>query len=896
VSIPEVQSRSRLLAFLKNFFAEKSSTSKAAPTDASYLTLGTNGDLSAERVLTAGDNITFTDGGAGGTLTIDASGGGGGGDVSVSGTPANNEIPTWTDSTTIKGEDNLTFDGTTLAVAGNETIITSNTGLTNDRALLVQNTADNCNIEVDAATSYEANVIFSENGTEKWIIGNREANDNLRIRNAEFTDTVLELTQGGSLGLSGGIEIDGDITVNGGDVYSVSSTGGFLLLKRHDATITTGETLGSILFQATENGTDASLGAEIRAVATENFVYPSNEGTKLEFLTTANGAGLYNVNMTLHDDGVLQVGSLKGNTDTNLTIFSDHSMYFDIDEDNDGSAGFYWRNGANTTVMFLDESGNLQMDGDLTVDGGDIYSIDSAGGDLFLRRNDSNIVADEVLGNIFFQATEDGSNVSFGAAIRGVATETFVYPTAEGTKLEFMTTPNGSGYYGVKMTLDGDGNLGIGTSSPTYLLEAATDTTNEGVVGVTQYNNTLAGDGADVNLSRARGTMAAPTVVQSGDQLGSLRFKGYDGSDFTDSARIQVVVDNTPGSMDMPARMVFETAADGSSVFKERLRLDSTGMVYIGDATDIAASPRGDLTVYGGAIHLGSHTSLIKDKGDFDRIVIVSGSHVSLCSPDGNAEFVVYETYCKTMSDLRVGGNIVCLSDTDTMITLGTANIAMFAGAKARIEMDGNGIGMFGETPGADTLSVGGDIETTGDLTIDGDTTATGQITTGYDPGVIAQQILDPSSVDLDALTNDTDNLWRVEWSVGSTTDPQVTFTAPANGKVMVHVTAYLDTTANTYFYAALSSSGDSKIGKTDSSVVGSEKLIWIPGSPSSTATGARDFHFYADGLTGGASYTWYLFMRITTAVTARILCGGSWPPMEMTVRPVYSAADIYTT
>ena len=48
-----------------------------APTDASYVTLGLNGDLSAERVLTAGSGITLTDGGAGSTLTIAASGGGG---------------------------------------------------------------------------------------------------------------------------------------------------------------------------------------------------------------------------------------------------------------------------------------------------------------------------------------------------------------------------------------------------------------------------------------------------------------------------------------------------------------------------------------------------------------------------------------------------------------------------------------------------------------------------------------------------------------------------------------------------------------------------------------------------------------------------------------------------
>lgn len=43
-----------------------------APPGASYLTLGTNTTLTNERVLTAGTNITFTDGGAGSTLTINA--------------------------------------------------------------------------------------------------------------------------------------------------------------------------------------------------------------------------------------------------------------------------------------------------------------------------------------------------------------------------------------------------------------------------------------------------------------------------------------------------------------------------------------------------------------------------------------------------------------------------------------------------------------------------------------------------------------------------------------------------------------------------------------------------------------------------------------------------------
>lgn len=47
-------------------------TGGGAPTDAQYLTLATNANLSAERVLTAGANVTLTDAGANGALTVAA--------------------------------------------------------------------------------------------------------------------------------------------------------------------------------------------------------------------------------------------------------------------------------------------------------------------------------------------------------------------------------------------------------------------------------------------------------------------------------------------------------------------------------------------------------------------------------------------------------------------------------------------------------------------------------------------------------------------------------------------------------------------------------------------------------------------------------------------------------
>lgn len=50
----------------------------AAPNTPSFLVLGTNAELTSERVLTAGTNITLTDGGAGSTLTIAASASGSG--------------------------------------------------------------------------------------------------------------------------------------------------------------------------------------------------------------------------------------------------------------------------------------------------------------------------------------------------------------------------------------------------------------------------------------------------------------------------------------------------------------------------------------------------------------------------------------------------------------------------------------------------------------------------------------------------------------------------------------------------------------------------------------------------------------------------------------------------
>ena len=77
--------------------------------------------------------------------------------------------------------------------------------------------------------------------------------------------------------------------------------------------------------------------------------------------------------------------------------------------------------------------------------------------------------------------------------------------------------------------------------------------------------------------------MNGNTVVQSGDQIGGIYFQGADGTDVNSTAaQIAAVVDGTPGSNDMPGRLMFSTTKDGSSSPTERMRINSSGDVGIG--------------------------------------------------------------------------------------------------------------------------------------------------------------------------------------------------------------------------------------------------------------------------------------------------------------------------
>jgi hypothetical protein len=139
---------------------------------------------------------------------------------------------------------------------------------------------------------------------------------------------------------------------------------------------------------------------------------------------------------------------------------------------------------------------------------------------------------------------------------------------------------------GEKARIDPSGRLLVGTSSARNV---ATHDAKIQLEGVGYSNSTFQvcgnqnnSEGAYFFLGKSRGTtVGSNTIVQANDELGTFDFFGTDGSAAVRAARIGAYVDGTPGTNDMPGRLVFSTTKDGQSSPDARLRVNNFGNVGI---------------------------------------------------------------------------------------------------------------------------------------------------------------------------------------------------------------------------------------------------------------------------------------------------------------------------
>ena len=133
-------------------------------------------------------------------------------------------------------------------------------------------------------------------------------------------------------------------------------------------------------------------------------------------------------------------------------------------------------------------------------------------------------------------------------------------------------------------------------SAGRLLINHTADTAAGGYASILQVCDTSY-QGSSISLRRDGGTggpalvfgksrsssKGGVDIVSSGDNLGSVSFYGADGTDVaTPAAQIRCEVDGTPGSNDMPGRIIFATTGDGAASTTERMRIDSSGNFGIG--------------------------------------------------------------------------------------------------------------------------------------------------------------------------------------------------------------------------------------------------------------------------------------------------------------------------
>ena len=132
----------------------------------------------------------------------------------------------------------------------------------------------------------------------------------------------------------------------------------------------------------------------------------------------------------------------------------------------------------------------------------------------------------------------------------------------------------------------GDIATALPVSQGMYTWTQSHDASNRG--GVTWYSTHNSAGATEAVFAKGRsGTIGSYTIVQDNDTLGSITWCADDGTDMNAvSARISVAIDGTPGSNDVPGRLMFHTTADGAHNPTERMRIDAAGRIRISGATD----------------------------------------------------------------------------------------------------------------------------------------------------------------------------------------------------------------------------------------------------------------------------------------------------------------------
>ena len=375
----------------------------------------------------------------------------------------------------------------------------------------------------------------------------------------------------------------------------------------------------------------ATGGVERLEIGSSEVVF--NDGSNdVDFRVESNGE----THMLFVDAGNDRIGIGTSSPDTVLHINPAADAYITIQPGNtDGNAGILFDNSAGTQEAFFlyDTDDNYLRFG---TNDTEVLRIDNDGNLQFMRSASSSF-PEQKLKWSNDSTTTNGFYISQDSSRNGKIFH------EQGLDILFGTNNT------ERARLDSSGRLLVGTSASLF----GSNNIQSGNTGGNNFAGiryTTGVGGAQLVLGHSQsGTIGSNVLLSDDDYIGSVEFRGADGTNYLVGAGIDAFVDGTPGTNDMPGRLVFSTTADGASSPTERMRIDSTGKtILLGTSTNgvlVAETTQGAASNKN--IIVGGHSASSIDGGTGCFVVLSNGNVVNTNNSYG------------ALSDVKLKENIV---------------------------------------------------------------------------------------------------------------------------------------------------------------------------------------------------------------------------------------------